>query len=226
MLAQSSQPMKTPLPLSAYQLRVRVQAGDRWLIAGVTGSGKTTFSKLLLKALVRLYPTSRIYVFDSKFQGDFDDLPGRRQQDNAPSKPGRNERYQVWQPVIEVPEQIERWLFQVRKDAPAILLIDELLSLCYTRTTSSEEYKRIQKLGRALPIGCITCTQELAEIPRNAVGQATHIARFRLTLPYEQRFMNTLLRSKVEEPPDNYGFYYSNAVRGQPLYFPSAQRFL
>jgi hypothetical protein len=215
-----------PLPLSAYQLRVRVRAGDKWLVPGMTGSGKTTFGKRLLAQLVRLYPTSRVYILDSKFLGDFDDYPGRMMSDTAPRKPASDERYQVWQPVLEIPDEIERWLWQIRKDAPAILFVDELLTLCYKRTLTSPEYARLQKLGRALPVGCITCTQELVQIPRQAIGQATHIARFRLKQPYERRVMNSIMGDELEEPPDEHGFYYGSAIKPGATYFSSVQRFL
>lgn len=215
-----------PLPLSHYQCRVRVKAGDKWLLPGMTGSGKTTMGKRLLACLVRLYPTSRVYILDSKYLGDFDEYPGRIQSDQAPRKPGSNERYQVWQPVLEVPDEIEKWLYQIRHDPPAILFVDELLSLCYKKTLTSPEYSRIQKLGRALPVGCITCTQELVQIPRNALGQATHIARFRLKLPYERRLMNSVMGDDLSEPADEHGFYYGSAIRPGTTYFSSVQRFL
>lgn len=149
--------------------------------------------------------------------------------DLAPGRPPANQRVQVWQPVIVDPEQVERWLWQVLHDPPAILFVDELVHLCYGRKSFSENYSRIQKLGRMLPIGCITCTQELVDIPRNALGQATHIARFRLNLPYEQRLMKSIMHAKEEmpEPADHHGFYYGSVTsREEPQYYPDAQHFL
>lgn len=212
-------------PLSISQSRIKVKAGDKWFLPGVTGTGKTTFAKELERNLANLYPTSRIYILDSKFQGDFDDYPGRIMQDSAPRKPKSNERYQVWQPVLEVPEEIEKWLWQVRHDPPAILFIDELVTLCYSPRNTSDEYSRIQKLGRALPIGTITLTQELVNIPRNAIGQATHIVRFRLALPYEKTLIDSLMRTHVEEPEHDFGFYYARTNKGSPQYYASMQEF-
>src|SRR6266852_5534378 len=200
----SQQATTTALPLSTYQYRIRVKAGDNWLLPGRKGSGKTFFGKRLLSSLAELYPTSKIYILDIKLR-DFNDFPGIIQSDHAPSK--SSDRVQVWQPVIEYPDEIEKWLYNVLHDPPAILFIDELLALCYGRKTTSEQYRRIQKLGRALPIATITATQELVEIPRNAIGQADHIARFRLRHPYEQRLMNTIMGSDLDEPVDKYGFF-------------------
>lgn len=157
---------------------------------------------------------------------DFNDYPGIIQTDyEAPPRPDSNQRFQVWQPLLEEPEQIERWLHMVRNDPPAILDIDELLALCYGRRETSEQYKIIQKLGRDLPIGTLSATQELVEVPRNAIGQADHYVRFRLKHPYEVRFMNTIM-GEMEEPADKYGFYYSHADdQGEPRYFSEYKKF-
>lgn len=184
---------------------------------------------MLAGSLSRLYPNARFYILDSKFAGDFDQYAGRIMSDLAPGKPGSNQRIQVWQPVILRPEEAEKWLWQVLHDPPAILFVDELVHLCYGKKDFSENYSRIQKLGRMLPIGCITCTQELVDIPRNALGQATHIARFRLNLPYEQILMKKVMHAKkdIEEPLDEHGFFYACTTRrAEPQYFSSAQHFL
>jgi hypothetical protein len=175
---------------------------------------------------MRLYPTSRLYVLDNNMRGDYDGFPGVIQTDGeCPPRPDGNQQVQVWQPVIEYPEEIEEWLFRIRKDPPAILDIDELVALVYSKNHMSLEYSRLQKLGRALPILVISQTQELTEIPRNAIGQATHVVRFRLQMPYEQQLMNAILRTKVAEPEDKYGFYYG-PNDGNPLYFPTVDKFL
>ena len=210
-------------PLSASRSRIRVKAGDNWLLTGRKGSGKTTFGKRLLASLASLYPTSRIYVLDVK-RRDFEDWPGIIQTDyQAPGAP--DGRIQVWQPLVEDPEQIEKWLFNARHDAPAIIDIDELLSLCYGSRETSDQFKIIQKLGRDLPIGTMAGTQELVQIPRNAIGQADHFVRFRLKHPYERRFMNTVM-GEMDEPSDKYGFYYAHADdEGEPRYFTDYSKF-
>lgn len=173
---------------------------------------------------MKLYPTSRIYILDVK-RRDFEDLqPYIVQTDReAPGRP--DQRLQIWQPMIEEPEEIEKWLFGIRRDAPAIINIDELLSLCYGRRETSEQFKIIQKLGRDLPIGTMVGTQELVEIPRNAIGQADHYVRFRLKHPYEVSRMNAIM-GEMEEPMDKYGFYYAHADdQGEPRYFSDLTKF-
>jgi hypothetical protein len=212
--------------LSLSNPRIRVKAGDNWLVPGRKGSGKTYFGKKLVSTLAELYPYSRIYVLDIKMR-DFQNWPGIVQSERAPAKPGSNERIQVWQPVIDDPDEIERWLYMVRRDPPAILQIDELLALCYGKRDTSEEFTRITKLGRALPITTIAQTQELVNIPRGALSQPDHVARFRLKHPYERRFINTILGSDITEPSDEHGFWYANAdVDGEVKYYDDVTTFL
>jgi hypothetical protein len=171
----------------------------------------------------------RHYVFDSKFDGDFDDWPGRVQSDTAPAKPGNNQRYQVWQPIKLIPEEIEKWLWQVRHDAPAVLEIDELVHLVYRAGQYSDEYNIILKTGRSLPVGVITLTQEMSKIPANAYKQSQHRLGFYIdqAARYDLQIRNALLKAPVGDPKDQYGFFYQHINgRGKPEYFPSIQKFL
>jgi hypothetical protein len=159
--------------------------------------------------------------------GDFDRFPGRVLSDVCPPPPPRNARYQTWQVVKIIPEEIEKWLFQIRQDAPAIVGIDELYTLVYARNVYSDQYNILQKVGRSLPVGSITLTQELSKIPPNAYKQANHRLGFYLEGRYDKLIRNDLLKFKVEEPQDEWGFYYQHInARGQPAYYKTIQAFL
>lgn len=219
--------------LPAYQLKhethVHVKPGDRWLLIGTSGSGKTTAAKMLIRHLAALYKDSAIYIFDGKYDGDFDMYPGRVMQDKAPHAAHITQRYQVWQPIHIIPQEVENWLYQIRQLPPAILYIDELVYLCYGREKYSDEYNIIQKTGRSLPIMCITATQELSHIPANAYKQATHRLGFYIdaSAEYDRRLRNNLLKSKLDNPPDLYGFWYQHINgRSEPYYFRNIQNFL
>lgn len=196
---------------------------------GARGSGKSTALKYLDAAYTRLFPTMRHYVFDSKFDGDFDDWPGRVGGDNAPGKPGSNQRYQVWQPIKLIPEQIEKWLWNVRHDAPALLEIDELVHLVYGHREYSGEFNIIQKTGRSLPLGTIVLSQELAGVPPNAYKQSNHRMGFYIDMAaeYDRRIRNLLLKGRLDDPRDKWGFWYQPMDgRGEPHYYPTIQKFL
>ncbi len=159
--------------------------------------------------------------------GDFDDYKGIARQNNAPKKPKTNERYQVWQPIKLIPEEIEKWLWMIRHDAPAILDIDELYALVYKRGEYSDEYNIIQKTGRSLPVMSITSTQELSKIPSNAYKQSVHRLGFYLEGRYDKMIRDDMLKYKVDDPGDQFGFYYAHQnSRGEPQYFKNIQSFL
>lgn len=180
-------------------------------------------------SLLRLYPRARLYVLDSKFAGDFDGWPGTIQTEfDRPAKPQGNQRIQVWQPIHIVPDSVESWLASILKDAPAILYIDELVHLIYKKNQPSLAYSKLLKVGRALPVGCVTCTQELAEIPRSTIGQTTHVARFRLLRDWDRRVIDSVSGSpgRLVEPPDPHGFYYASMRdTGKIEYFWNSQAF-
>lgn len=184
---------------------------------------------MLDRAFINLFPTSRHYIFDSKFDGDFDDYPGRVQSDIAPRRPAGNQLYQVWQPIHLLADEIEKWFDMILKDAPAIVSIDELVHLRYRANLYSPKYEELQKTGRSKKIITITSTQELSKIPANAYKQATHRLGFYIdkAAQYDRQILNLLLKAKVEDPKDEFGFYYqSEKGRGDPLYFSSIQMFL
>lgn len=194
---------------------------------GTSGCGKTTSMKYLDAAYSKIFPSMRHYILDTKLDGDFDDFPGRVLSDVCPVKPRSNDRYQVWQVVKIVPDEIEKWLWQIRKDPPAVLEIDELYSLVYKRNEYSAEYNIIQKVGRSLPIGTITLTQELSKIPQNAYKQSNHRLGFYLEGRYDRLVRNDMLKYPVEQPIDLYGMYYQHInARGQPAYYKDIQSFL
>lgn len=208
--------------------KIQVKAGDRFLLMGTSGSGKTTAAKLLDRSLAKLYPYHRHYILDSKHDGDFDKYPGIVKGDLCPAKPDRNQRYQIWQPISEDAEQIEKWLWQIRHDAPAFVLIDELYTLVYKRNEYSREFNIIQKTGRSLPVGSIVLTQELSKVPPNAYKQAVHRFGFYLEGEYDTRIRDLMLKKpKLGNPEHTYGFFYQHINgRGEPEYFQDIETFL
>lgn len=184
--------------------------------------------RALDRQLGGLYPTHRHYIFDSKDDGDYDDYPNRVGGDRCPPRCRGNQVYQVWHPIHLIADEIEQWLDQILRDAPAIVLIDELVHLKYGRVYSPK-YEEIQKTGRSKHIITLTGTQELGKIPGNAYKQASHRFGFYVdkAAQYDRLVLNLLLKAKVDDPRDEWGFYYqSEKGRGEPLYFSSIQQFL
>jgi hypothetical protein len=194
---------------------------------GTSGSGKTTALKYLDTMYTRMFPQMHHYILDSKHDGDFDTFPGVVKSDRCPPRLGGSSRYQVWQPIKIIPDEIEQWLWNVRNDGPALLEIDELGHLAYKRNSYSDEYNIIQKTGRSIGVGTITLTQELSRIPPNAYNQAVHRIGFYVEGRYNQMIRNDLLKWKVEQPQDWHGMYYQHINgRGEPQYHKNIQHFL
>jgi hypothetical protein len=161
--------------------------------------------------------------------GDFDDWPGVVVSDTCPARPRSDARYQVWQCVNIVPEEIEKWLAQLRRDAPALLEIDELHTLVYKRDCYSPEFNRILKTGRSAPIGTIALTQELSKIPANAYKQAIHRLGFYIDKAsrYDRQIWQALLKDQLDDPADEFGLYYQHQNgRSAPRYYENIQQFL
>ena len=220
-----------PRSISSFQ-NLMIKPGDRWLLMGTSGSGKTTGLKYLDALHTRLFPSMRHYILDSKMDGDFDDWPSRIVSDTCPPPPSANDRYQVWQCIKLIPDQIERWLWQIQQDARnggAIVEIDELHHLVWKPGVYSDELNTIMKTGRSKPVTPILLTQELGRIPPNAYKQCVHRLGFYIDQAsrYDRQIWQALLKAKVSDPPDQYGLYYQREKgRGEPEYFKDIRQFL
>lgn len=179
--------------------------------------------------MLELYPDVHLYVLDIK-RRDFNDwsdyivqTPG-----NSPGLLTGKSNIQVWQPLDDIPDEIERWLHDIMTDAPAIAWINEMSALGYTEQSAYKNnnmYKRMQKLGRDLPVMTISESQELAGTARTFLGQADHVVRFTLEDEWDKNRMKRLMHG-LEEPFDKYGFHYRNIERAEsPVYFKGYQEF-
>lgn len=203
--------------------------GERWLICGQTGCGKTTFSKELMFRLMEKKKNSRLYIFNSKFGIDFEKWGHNFITDGSVPRPLKsNERIQIWSPIHVVPNSVDIWLSRILHEGDAILDIDELVHLLYKRKQISQEYEKLAKTGRSKNIDLLSNTQNLVELPPIVISQSTHLVRFRLLNPYERRLSKMLLKieGKMIEP-EKYGFYYANMTdMNEANYYSSYELFM
>lgn len=196
---------------------------------GTSGSGKTTAAKLLNRSIAKLYPETQHYILDTKHDGDFDTYPNIIQSNKAPNRMKPNDRYQVWQPLLIYPEEVEKWLWTIFNSPPALLWINELYALKYKGVGNySDVYAIIQRAGRTKPITVLTETQKLGKIPGDAIEQATHRLGFYMEGTYNKYVRSEMLKGeRVQNPIDNYGFHYQHVNgRGEPQYYRDIQQFL
>ncbi len=226
---------KEQQPRPSQQTELEVKLGYHWLIAGITGAGKTTLARELIKILARLaeaagYLRWRLFVLDGLNVGDYDGFANHILSEEAPEVE-HGGRVQVWHPLLESPVQIERWLRRIRetadKDEPTFVLINELEEVIYEKLGFSEEYRKLEKMGRGLKITMITLTQEASYIPRTAVGQASYIIRMFLGNEVDARKLDKRIRNTQGEPTTPYGFWFNwRGNRGPALFYRDMREFL
>ena len=161
--------------------------------------------------------------------GDFDTYSGIIRSNKAPDVIKKKDIYQVWQPLLLDPEQIERWLEQIFNRPPAVLMIDELYVLKYKGAQNySDMYSVLQRAGRARGITTITNTQKMGKIPPDAYEQATHRLGFYMEGSYNRLIRSQMLKSeRVPQPVDTWGFHYQHINgRGEPHYYRNIYEFL
>jgi len=161
--------------------------------------------------------------------GDFTGYEGIVTRSKTPDVPKPKQMYQIWQPLLIYPDEIEKWLGQIFERAPAVILIDELYVLKYKGVGNySNMYSVIQRAGRARDITTITHTQKLGKIPPDAYEQSTHRLGFYMEGTYNQFIRSQMLKmERIPNPIDTYGFHYQHINgRGIPPYYKNIQQFL
>lgn len=205
--------------------KIRYSLEDRWAIFGVTGSGKTVLAEQLVATLRRMYPQAGINILDSKGDKSFNRDADVIEQSDPPAPAAPGERL-VWRPPTNDHDAYDAWCESLlRSDWPAVVHIDELASLGGTTGGASFpfNYHLLLKQGRDREKCLISLTQEAAYIPRNTLGQSTHLIRMHLILKTDAMRLDEVIHgvsNQRQEPEHPYGFYYKHLARpSAPIYF-------
>jgi len=199
---------------------------DRWALAGMTRTGKTTVARQLIALYLRSYPGLRVHIFDPKDVGDYDALgkiSGARvlhvRGGRAPDllrEPG----VLIWHPRRAPFEEYERFFQQIADDSePNLSVVDEtrrLIKRLGDGTSYPAPFATILQEGAGQLHSMIVLLQEIAGTPRQIVGQATHLLRFRLENAYDERATDRRYararasgRISTREPAHWHGFYHA-----------------
>jgi hypothetical protein len=153
-------------------------------------------------------------ILDSKGDAHFDNLPGLLTT-AAPPGPAAAGRLVVWRPDVDNLAAYDTWLGTLLKARTRrIVLLDELSSLCDKRGLPGANLNRLLKQNRSLGITVLVGTQETHWIPRNVLGQAVHILRFRLLHPRDAAAIDSyyLGLDSRREPATPHGYLYCNVT--------------
>lgn len=207
--------------------QVSIGLGQHWAILGATGTGKTHFMKMLLRAFIEATGGYLpIYILDSKCpisrpdMSDFKHLfvkgVGKRHTGNSlppllnPSK--GKDFVSVWTPEEDDLGLYDEWFKQIyQAGQPCLVVVDELSSVTSESGKGTRYFNIILKQGRGLGISGINLTQSSSYVPQSLIRQAMHIVRFRLNDEYDSKKLSGAMGRKVEEEPQHeHGFWYRN----------------
>lgn len=223
---------------------ISAMIGDRWVIIGATGSGKTWLSRDILKFYANATGGKvPITILDTKIQGDFKEFEKKSiatviegNDPEAVVSAMRKKPFTIWRPEVDNFDDYDRYFQGVyqsarKKHTPSITYIDELSSITNQSGKAPRYYDILLKQGRGMHNGVISVTQSPAYIPQNLLRQATHVIRMHLNDEYDMtKLAKVVGRDALEEPMDDYGFYYRNCtkpLRKSPaVYFADRKEFI
>lgn len=189
---------------------------------GMSGSGKTTFVRELVPRMIRWFQVPAI-IWDTKGQGEYDDMATvLSTSQHPPSIPEQG--ILVWKPPLDSQNDYDDFAGTIlKRRRPIINIFDELSNLGRGSPDSYvPNYALLMKQGRGLKIFVGSFVQEAAAIPRQTIGQTSHVFRFHLLNEYDRlkmaRMMGLPESQKYLEPPYPFGFFYRRVDKPSPVY--------
>lgn len=170
---------------------ITIDPSERWIILGKTGSGKTEFSKYLLRIIQKSMPIvivdpNELWLGRGK-GGDPRDWAARKEPGTV-NKPHLVDKFdpkywvQCLQPDVDGSEEdprLERLCYDILKRENVFVYFDESEGIA-TATHVPKYIRRIWKTGRAHNIGAWVATQAPKGIPKIFKSQAEKFAVFKV----------------------------------------------
>lgn len=222
---------------------ITIRAGDRWVLLGASGTGKTTFALMLIAALWRFYrvptnilntkPDDKVSTFRPSGVTTGRGFPLVTITKNAAPQPLKVWGVQNWEPEDNPIDEYAIYMERIRQMArgkrgvPSIFYADELANLGgNSGDTYPPEMSRLLKQARSLKVTTILGNQGYAKMPRDVIGQATHLVVFALRLSYDRREVAKQLDIDELTIDHPFGFWHTRLDRIEPaVYYRDAQSF-
>lgn len=187
---------------------MNIKPDERVFVAGMTGSGKSTFSQIMLQK------TRSLIAVDSKASMDKWGLEDITVANVQAFEKGEAMRLRV----IEN-EDAYQLLEIAYARGNCTVYIDEVTALI----PSSRKYPKIitdiWTRGRSRNVRGWAVTQRPVDVPRILLSEANHIIMFRLNLLDDRKRMAGQMGDVVlKNIPDKYGFFYYNVENNRTVY--------
>lgn len=196
--------------------------GERAIVIGGTGSGKTTLNLHLLRHLTN----SPVVIYDTKEEPKFETLPHHRvvydDTDAADAVDDETVDYVIMRPAVEtladwrgLDELLLRHYYDYRGvDA----YIDELLSFHTASGHNGPGLTALYTRGRSRGITTLASTQRPAKVSQFSMSEAQHVFLFHLNKADDRKkvSMNTGMPELPNPPRHHFWHYRTDEPDGNP----------
>lgn len=229
-------------------MKIKIEPNWHQAIVGMTGSGKTTLTRLMIAHYASLLNFSKmpsyyqIFILDTKHEGDFDGL-GKKYYDLRDVARDQTSRVVIFEPSEEWDDPAgyewflriiwDRWMLPTGKTekrrVPFVCVIDELTSLAISRNNKSyidekgkkHVWSEIMKRGRSSNGVLWNGTQNPVNVPEDFLRNASSFFAFRLNQQADRDKMAQFMGDQVRgEISDLHGFWYKTVKMPEPIYVP------
>jgi DNA helicase HerA-like ATPase len=197
---------------------MEIQANDRVLLAGKTGSGKTYFAGKLLGGVARLV------VIDPKGNLTQWGLTEPSKAEWSHFGKGAGGRFRIVPPITDDPEAWYEGLFNELYDIGGLVVyIDEAYAVTSPNSRPGKWLSALYTRGREKGIGVWAATQRPTWIPLFLISEADWIIMFRLNLEADRQKIAKIAGDEVlDRIADPHGFWLYNVQYEEPKYYKTA----